>query len=45
MPAIKLFRLKASSAVGAAYLAAKKADVLLPIDFDANAEIFFQTSL
>jgi N-acetylglucosamine kinase len=42
---IKLFRLKTSPAIGAAYCAAKKAGITLPIDFTTNAEVFFQTTL
>jgi len=42
---IKLFRLKTSPAIGAAWMAAKKAGVALPIDFTTNAEVYFQTSL
>lgn len=42
---IKLFRLKTSSAIGAAFLAAKKAGILLPVDFGANAEVFFQSTI
>jgi N-acetylglucosamine kinase len=42
---IKLFRLKTSPAIGAAYSAAKKAGIALPIDFTTNAEVYFQTSL
>ncbi len=39
---IKLYRLKASPAIGAAYLAAKEAHISIPVDFTENAELFFQ---
>lgn len=41
---IKLYSLKASTAIGAAVLVAKSINVDLPVDFKSNAEIFYQHS-
>jgi len=42
---VKLFRLKASPAIGAAFLAGKAAGITLPIDFTTHAEVYFQSTL
>lgn len=42
---VKLFSLKASPAIGAAFLAGKAAGITLPIDFNTHAEVYFQSTL
>ncbi|XP_018009475.1 N-acetyl-D-glucosamine kinase [Hyalella azteca] len=44
VPRWSLLRLKTSSALGAVYLAAKKADCDIPRDYDKNAEVIFRYS-
>ena len=40
---IRLYRLKASPAIGAAVLAAKEQGYALPVDYSSHAEIFYES--
>ena len=44
IPELSFFKLNGSSAIGAAFLGAKKAGVHLPVDNLRSAELFFSMS-